>query len=138
MNEKSSVVLTFDLAHAPDKVWRALTEPDLLARWLMETDLEPVVGRRFKFRREPIPHWDGVVNCEILAAEKPRFISYTWRALGVDTVVSFTLEATATGTRLKLEQTGFDTTNKAAIGGARAGWKHMAGVALPSVLAELA
>ena len=136
MNQ-GEVVLTFELPHAPKKVWRALTEPDLLARWLMKTDLQPTVGHEFRFTREPLPHWDGVVNCQILEVDEPRFISYTWRALGVDTVVSFTLEATSTGTRLRLGQTGFEASHKQAIGGARSGWKHMAGEALFKVLAEL-
>ena len=138
MTEKRDLVLTFELSHAPKKVWRALTEPDLLAKWLMKTDLHPTVGHGFQFRMEPTQYWDGIVDCEILEVEEPRFISYTWRALGVDTVVSFTLEATSTGTLMKLEQKGFDSEQKQAFGGARAGWNQMAGEALPKVLAELA
>jgi uncharacterized protein YndB with AHSA1/START domain len=114
-----------------------LTEPELLARWLMKTDLFPKVGHNFQFRMDPTPYWDGVVNCEMLEVDEPRFISYAWRALGVDTVVCWTVEETATGTRLKLEQKGFDTANKQAIGGANMAWKQMAGAALPKVLAEL-
>jgi len=131
------LVLTFELEHPPEKVWRALTEPALLARWLMKTDLVPTVGHRFQFRRDPLPHWDGLVDCQVLESEQPRLLSYTWRALGVDTVVRFTLEQTSTGTRLKLEQTGFREDQKQASGGARAGWTYMAGEALPAVLADL-
>lgn len=138
MNEDSTVVLTFELSHAPGKVWRALTEPDLLARWLMKTDLQPTVGHGFQFRMEPTPHWNGIVDCEILEVEEPRFLSYAWRSLGIDTVVSWTLEATSTGTLLKLEQSGFKASERQAFAGARMGWSHMAGEALPAVLAELA
>ena len=137
MNEKRDVVLTFELPHPPTKVWRALIEPDLLARWLMKTDLEPTVGHSFQFRMEPTEYWDGVVDCEMLEVEAPRFISYTWRALGVDTVVSFAIEETSNGTLLTLAQKGFDSDQKQAIGGARAGWTRMAGEALVKVLAEL-
>lgn len=137
MNPKSHLSLTFELAHPPQKVWRALTEPELLARWLMKTDLKPQVGRVFQFRRDPLPHWDGVIDCEILEIEEPRFISYTWRALGLDTVVSFTLEETEAGTRLTLEQSGFERDQGQAFGGARAGWKQMAGEALPQVLVDI-
>ena len=137
MSEKRDLTLTFELQHPPHKVWRALTEPELLMRWLMKTDLLPEVGHQFAFRREPMEHWDGVVNCEVLAVEAPRTISYSWRALGVDTVVKWTLEETDYGTLLTLEQSGFDADNRQAYGGARGGWNHMAGDLLPQVLAEL-
>lgn len=137
MSEKRELVLTFELDHPPEKVWRALTEPQLLARWLMQTDLVPVVGQHFQFKRDPLPHWDGTVNCEILEIEELRTISYTWRALGLDTVVTWTLERTSTGTRLVLVQAGFEADQKQALGGARGGWKSMAGEALPRVLAEI-
>jgi uncharacterized protein YndB with AHSA1/START domain len=138
MNEKrETVALTFDLPHAPEKVWRALTEPNLLARWLMKTDLHPTVGRTFQFRMEPSEYWNGIVDCEIVAVQEARFLSYAWRALGVDTVVSWTLEPTSTGTHLKFEQTGFKSDQKQAFAGARAAWTKMAGDALPKVLTEL-
>lgn len=136
MTEMSTLILSFDLPHSPATVWRALTEPDLLARWLMKTDLLAQVGHVFQFQRPAMEHWDGIVNCEVLKVDEGRFISYTWRALGVDTVVSFTLDETVTGTRLKLEQSGFKTGQKQAFGGARGGWNHMAGHMLPLVLAE--
>lgn len=139
MNETNeTVALTFELSHSPQKVWRALTEPDLLARWLMKTDLHPTVGHGFQFRMDPSEYWDGIVDCEIIEVEEPRFLSYAWRALGVDTVVSFTLEPTPTGTRLKFEQAGFKRDQGHALAGARAAWTQMAGEALPKVLAELA
>lgn len=137
MDERKTLVLTFELPHAPRKIWRALTEPELLARWLMKTDLHPAIGRVFQFRREPTPGWDGVVDCEILAVEECRFISYAWRSLGIDTVVSWTLEPTPAGTLLTLEQSGFKASERQAFGGARMGWSYMAGEQLPSVLVEL-
>lgn len=50
----------------PERVWRALTDPDELEAWLMENDVEPRVGHRFQFRDEPKPGWRGVVDCEVL------------------------------------------------------------------------
>lgn len=138
MTEDRDLVLTFELSHAPEKVWRALTEPALLARWLMKTDLQPTVGHAFRFQMDPTEYWDGTVSCEIIEAEKPRLLSYAWRALGIDTVVRWTLEATPTGTLLTLEQTGFKPSEGQAFAGARMAWKQMAGEALPAVLAELA
>ncbi len=136
MKEKA-IVLEFDLPHPPKKVWRALTEPELLARWLLKTDFAPVLGHAFQFVREPTPGWNGVISCEVIHCDEPRALSYSWQALGVDTVVTWTLEPIAAGTRLRLEQAGFDPEHKQAWGGALAGWKHMAGVALPAVLAQL-
>jgi uncharacterized protein YndB with AHSA1/START domain len=39
--------------HPPEKLWRALTENPLIAQWLMKSDFEPVVGRKFQFRSNP-------------------------------------------------------------------------------------
>jgi uncharacterized protein YndB with AHSA1/START domain len=136
-SNSNTLTLQFDLTHPPRRVWRALTEPELLARWLMKTELPLAAGLEFQFKREPTEFWDGIVDCEVLEAQEPQFLSYTWRALGVDTVVSFTLEETKHGTRLILEQRGFRSDQKQAFGGARGGWTQMAGEALPRVLADL-
>lgn len=53
--ETRSIALDYDLPHPPAKVWRALTEPGLLAKWLMATDLRPPVGNRFTFKAAPTP-----------------------------------------------------------------------------------
>lgn len=95
--------------HPPERVWRALTDPDQLESWLMENDFEPRVGHRFRFREEPRPGWRGIVDCEVLEVEEPRRLSYSWRGReeGEPTVVTFTLEPVEGGTRLRLEHTGF-------------------------------
>lgn len=95
--------------HPPERVWRALTDPDELEAWLMENDFEPRVGHRFQFRDEPRPGWRGVVDCEVLEVDEPRRLSYTWRGDedGEPTVVTFTLEPDDGGTRLRLEHTDF-------------------------------
>ena len=46
--QSAALSFEFDLRHAPAKVWRALTDPALLARWLLPTigfALEP--GKAF-------------------------------------------------------------------------------------------
>lgn len=50
---------------------RALTEPTLLAEWLMATDMRPLVGNSFTFKAEPAPWWDGIVHCEVLEVDSP-------------------------------------------------------------------
>lgn len=95
--------------HPPERVWRALTDPDELEAWLMKNDFEPRVGHRFQFRDEPRPGWRGIVDCEVLEVEEPRRLAYTWRGdeEGEPTVVTFTLDPADGGTRLRLEHTGF-------------------------------
>ena len=123
-----SLALDFDLQHGPEKVWRALTDPALLAEWLLpvvEFKLEPGAG--FRFKTQPYPGWDGVVNCRMLEIEPHRKLSYTWGVPFLDTVVTFTLTPTASGTRLSLVQSGFKPDQKREFGGARYGWNMMGG-----------
>jgi uncharacterized protein YndB with AHSA1/START domain len=96
--------------HPPDRVWRALTDPAVLASWLMPNDIAPRVGHRFTFRTTPAPGFDGVVHCEVLEADPPRRLVYTWAGGPTKkrpTVVTWTLERVDAGTRLTLEHTGF-------------------------------
>lgn len=93
--------------HPREKVWRALTEPELLARWLMPNDFAARVGHRFTFETEPGPGFDGVVRCEVLEVVRPTRLVYTWVGGPLDTRLAFTLEETREGTRLIVEQSGF-------------------------------
>ena len=79
------------LAQPPGRVWTALTDPVLLARWLMPNDFKPVPGHVFTFRTEPVPQhgFDGIVHCQVLDLEPPRLIRFSWRGGGLDTVVSW-------------------------------------------------
>ena len=128
----------FDLPHSPQKVWRALTDPVLLAEWLL-----PVVGHKleagaaFTFQAPPQPGWDGVVNCKMREIEAQKRLSWAWVVGDIDTTVTFTLTPTASGTRLSLVQSGFKPDQKQAFGGARYGWKMMGGQ-LVELLARIA
>jgi uncharacterized protein YndB with AHSA1/START domain len=118
----------FDLPHSPEKVWRALTDPVLLAEWLLPVfDLELEPGAAFMFRTQPQPGWDGTVNCRFLEIEPRKKLSWSWVVGDIDTVVTFTLAPTASGTRLSLVQSGFKPHQKQNLGGARYGWKMMGG-----------
>jgi uncharacterized protein YndB with AHSA1/START domain len=118
----------FELEHPPEKVWRTLTEPDLLRQWLLPVfDLELEPGVAFTFRSEPMPEWDGVVHCRILEIDEPVKLSYAWVVGDMDTVVTFTLTPTDSGTRMSLVHSGFREDQKRNWGGARYGWKMMGG-----------
>ncbi|HZY48527.1 MAG TPA: SRPBCC domain-containing protein [Devosia sp.] len=119
-----SVVVEREIPFPPEKLWRALTQPHLIEEWLMKTDFKPVPGHKFKLSKTPKPEVNVVVDCEVLKVEPNRTLSYTWDAFGLESVVTFTLEPTPTGTRLRVEQAGFGPDQKAAYKGARASWPH--------------
>jgi uncharacterized protein YndB with AHSA1/START domain len=120
-----TISFTFDLPHPPEKVWRALTDPALVSKWLMATDIGAERGRKFTFKSQPTPWWNGVVDCEVLEVERNQRLRYTWRAPPLDTVVTWTLTKTASGTRLALEHQGFPVEPASAYEGAKYGWQKM-------------
>jgi uncharacterized protein YndB with AHSA1/START domain len=122
--------------HPPEKVWRALTESPLIAQWLMKNDFEPVIGHRFQFRSEPVPQWDGVIDSEVLVVEPLKRLSYSWGALGLASVVLFTLTPTENGTQVRMEHSGFGADQEAAYKGANYGWQRFLGM-LEAVVAGL-
>lgn len=120
-----SVVVEREFPHPPERLWRALTQPHLIEAWLMKNDFAPAVGHRFNLRGD----WGGVLDCEVLAVEPNETLSYSWNfahddpAFALESVVTFTLTATATGTHLRMEQAGFRPEQKQAFGGAKFGWR---------------
>jgi uncharacterized protein YndB with AHSA1/START domain len=127
-SQTDSISFEFDLQHAPEKVWRALTDPKLLSEWLLPVvalELEP--GAEFIFKTQAYPGWDGTVNCRFVEIEAHRKLVYTWSVPFLDTVVTFALTPTASGTRLSVVQSGFKADQKREFGGARYGWKMMGG-----------
>jgi uncharacterized protein YndB with AHSA1/START domain len=137
MNDTSagtrSVVVERELPYPSEKIWRALTQPHLLEEWLMKNDFKPVVGHRFGLRAD----W-GSVDCRVLAVEPNKTLSYTWAAYGLDSVVTWTLTPTSTGTRLRMEQSGFrpDQQQQAYYQGAKGGWQRFF-AALEQVLVRI-
>ncbi|HEX9981802.1 MAG TPA: SRPBCC domain-containing protein [Thermoanaerobaculia bacterium] len=127
-SQTEAISFELDLHHSPAKVWRALTDPVLLAEWLLPVvDFELERGAAFTFAAQPQPGWDGIVDCRFVEIEPQRKLSYTWAVGAMDTVVTFTLTPTASGTRLSLVQSGFRPHQKQNFGGARYGWKLMGG-----------
>jgi uncharacterized protein YndB with AHSA1/START domain len=125
------------------QVWQALTDPDLLARWLMPNDFKPDVGHQFTFRTEPVPQhgFDGIVHCQVLALDPPQLLRISWRGGTLDTTVTWRLVPEGTGTRLLISHDGFDDTDPAQQAAMRilgGGWRgHLAGRIL-SVLGDAA
>ncbi len=127
--ETVSVVIERDIAHPPEKLWRALTQPHLIEAWLMKNDFAPTVGHKFNLRGD----WGGVLDCEVLTVDPGKTLAYTWdfkhedAAYNLTSVVTFTLTPTSTGTHLRMEQAGFRPDQKQASGGAVHGWTQFLG-----------
>lgn len=128
--EIRSVVVEREVPFPPERIWRALTQPHLIAEWLMKNDFVPKVDHRFRLQTA-----FGHIDCQVLEIEPQRVLSYSWVALGLDSVVTWTLEPTAAGTRLRMEQRGFRPDQEQAFRGATAGW-HRFYQALEQVLAR--
>ncbi|MQY29968.1 SRPBCC family protein [Nocardia aurantia] len=99
----------------PVAVWRALTEPDLLARWLLRpTGFEPSAGTRFRFTAA-VSEVDEV-TCEVLAARPFEQLTYSWTysraAHPTPWIVDWALWPQGRGTRLLLTHTGFDIADR--------------------------
>jgi len=128
--EVRSVIVERELPHAPEKIWRALTQGHLIEEWLMKNDFAPVVGHRFALSAD----W-GSVDCEVIAVEPHKTLSYTWGAYGLESVVTWTLTPTSGGTHLRMEQSGFRPDQEQAYQGAIGGWPRFF-AALEQVLAR--
>jgi uncharacterized protein YndB with AHSA1/START domain len=110
---QDAIEFEYDLPDAPEKVWRALTVPELLAAWMMPNDISPEAGGRFAFAGP-----EAAIECEILDAEPERLLRYSWREQprpsdaprqgSLDSTVTFTLARTASGgTHLRIVHEGF-------------------------------
>ena len=121
-NETRSVVIEREMAHPPEKIWRALTQPHLIEEWLMKGDFQPVAGHDFAFHAD----W-GSVQCRVLEVEPHRTLTYSWAAMGLESIVTWTLSATDRGTHLRMEQTGFRPDQERAYQGAFLGWTRFLG-----------
>ena len=120
--ETRSVVVEREFPFPAEKVWRALTQPHLLEEWLMKNDFKPDVGHQFKFSGD----W-GAADCRVLTVEPHKTLSYTWAAMGLESVVTLTLTPTGTGTHLRVEQAGFRADQPQAFNGATYGWQNFLG-----------
>lgn len=130
-SEIRTVTVEREIAHPPEKIWRALTQPHLMGEWLMKNDFVPVAGHRFTLSGE----W-GSVDCKVLEIEPNRLLSYTWHALGLESVVTWTLSPSDGGTHLRMDQAGFRPDQEQAYQGAKFGWRNFF-AALEQLLARL-
>lgn len=135
MNEQltaaRSIVVERLMPHPPEKIWRALTEAHLIEQWLMQNDFEPRLGAEFSFRAKPMGDWDGTVGCTVTAFDPPRRLAYSWKGGSVsnpnygsalESVVEWVLSPEPTGTRVRMEHSGFGPRNEMAFEAMSSGW----------------
>jgi uncharacterized protein YndB with AHSA1/START domain len=140
------IVVEDVLPHAREIIWKTLTSGELISRWLMPNNFEPVLGKQFTFQTRPMGSWDGVVRCEVLEITPLEKLVYSWKggsddnaAYGsrLDSVVTWTLTAVEGGTRLRLVHSGFRSPeNDFAFDAMSGGWAKVM-QSIHSVAAEL-
>jgi uncharacterized protein YndB with AHSA1/START domain len=119
--DSREIVVDEVFPHAPQVVWKTLTTPELMGRWLMApTGFEPKTGNRFTYQTTPAGEWDGVIQCEVLEVTPNERLVHTWRGghdanagygSRLETVVTWTLTRTDGGTHLSLVHSGFRMPN---------------------------
>lgn len=141
MTEVQAIRIEEFLPHSPARVWKALTDSELLAKWLMPSDFEPKAGHQFVFKTDPIPaaNFDGNVHCRVLEIEPERKLKITWGEGSLDTTLLWELKPEGTGTRLYMVHDGFDPNNpmhRFAYQGMGDGWRTKIFPSLARLLAE--
>jgi uncharacterized protein YndB with AHSA1/START domain len=122
--------------HSRERIWAALTDGALMARWIMPpTGFAAVVGTRFTFQTKAGGAWDGTIHCQVVEVEANERLAYSWKGghesnIGygspLDTLVTFTLRTVPGGTRLTLVHSGFALPkNESAFTNMSEGWKHV-------------
>jgi uncharacterized protein YndB with AHSA1/START domain len=132
MTKPSVIRLSQFVNHPPAKVWLALTDPKIHAKWWAAGDIKPVVGHRFTL---DMGQW-GQQPSEVIAVEPERLLSYSFAPGTLDTTITWQLEPENSGTRLHLEQSGFDLDSplgKTACDGMSQGWPKVLGRIAPAI-----
>ncbi|MCZ8310971.1 MAG: SRPBCC domain-containing protein [Magnetospirillum sp.] len=130
------IVIDKVFPHAPEKIWRALTDATLIGRWLMApTGFAATKGTEFTFQTKAAGAWDGVIRCQVLEVVANERLVYSWQSghagnIGygapLDTVVTWTLSAAANGTRVRIIHSGFVLPkNDTAYSNMGEGWKKV-------------
>ncbi len=137
MADTHEIVVDEVLPHAPEVVWKTLTTPQLMARWLKmtPTGFEPATGNRFTYQTTPAGEWDGVIHCLVLDVIPFERLVYQWRGghdantgygSRLETVVTWTLTKVDGGVRVRLVHSGFRLPkNETAFKGMSHGWPEV-------------
>lgn len=129
-----AIVIDKTLPYPPSRIWRILTQSEMIAQWLMPNDFQPILGHKFHFQTKPMGKWDGVVHCEVLAIEENRFLRISWVGGSDDNMdygsrlvseLTWTLTPEGDGTRVHMEHSGFGPGNEFAFRMMGQGWAQI-------------
>jgi uncharacterized protein YndB with AHSA1/START domain len=95
---------TVDLRHPPERVWRALTDRELLPKWFGSVEPRPSSISRFELRPTDLPELDELITVELVELDPPHRIVMRWPEDGQPTQVVCELTPTAEGCRLTVTQ----------------------------------
>jgi uncharacterized protein YndB with AHSA1/START domain len=134
--ETYDIVVDEVFPHAPETIWKTLTDGPVMGRWLMAPNgFEPVEGTSFTFQTTPAGEWDGVIRCHVLEVVENQRLAFAWKGghegnLGygslLDTVVTWTLIRAEGGTRVRMVHSGFELPkNENAFTKMSQGWKKV-------------
>lgn len=129
-----NIVVSEVFPHSPAIIWKALSDAELMSRWLMPpVGFAPIVGQAFTFQTKAAGRWDGTIHCKVLEVVASERLAFSWRGgdeanVGygskLDTIVTFTLTAVEGGTRVRLVHSGFQhPRNDTAFENMERGWK---------------
>jgi uncharacterized protein YndB with AHSA1/START domain len=128
--------------HAPEDVWSAITDAHALAEWFEPNNHEPVVGHKFEFVCDPGICGDSVTKCEVIAADAPKRLVWSWvvvprkpgRPPLKPMTITWTLVPNNEGTILILEHSGAENISWLTRNMMRVGWTFMMKSLIPQVL----
>jgi uncharacterized protein YndB with AHSA1/START domain len=130
----TAIIVEKTLPYPPQKIWRILTQPEMIAQWLMPNDFQPVLGHKFRFHTQPMGKWDGVVDCEVLEIEEARLLRISWVGGSDDnenygsrlvSELTWTLTPVDGGTHVRMEHSGFGPNNAFAFQAMGQGWNKV-------------
>ena len=135
-SDTQEIVVDEVFPHAPQTLWKTLTNGELMGLWLMApTGFAAVEGSQFTFQTTPGGAWDGVIHCRVLEVLANERLVYTWKGghpentgygAPLDTVVTWSLTKVENGTRLRMVHSGFVTPkNDSAYKTMGEGWKKV-------------
>lgn len=139
MEAKPQIKIDTFIDATTDEVWQAITDKEMVSQWLMETNIEPVVGFKGYFKMKPTPLFNGQIETTVLEVKPKNTFVFTWSSswMKVPTTVRFTLQEKGKGTLLTLEHWGFEGLGgfflKKMLGG---GWKKLITIRIPLVIKE--
>lgn len=104
----SDVQITVDLPYPAEVVWRALTERRLMSEWFLPTDLAPVAGGVYRVFPPPgLAGFGAPFDVDVLEVVVPLRLLQRWRGEQLHTEMLWEITPTATGSHLRVVQTGF-------------------------------